>query len=180
MRRVSLSPQFRSLSCPYFVKRASAPHFNVPFVRARRFTPCYIVGFATTNHALYFSWPQQTKVCPPAALAASLLACLLPACCRCMLSRLVSCSTCVLLRVAHNPLSYELLAGLLYLQQRLRLRSSTPPPRQPAETIETEVTENAGPLLSSPAAAYTCVYLGKRAIWPHSLRRPTLCMPSFL
>lgn len=108
MRRVSLSPQFRSLSCPYFVKRASAPHFNVPFVRARRFTPCYIVGFATTNHALYFSWPQQTKVCPPAALAASLLACLLSACCRCMLSRLVSCSTCVLLRVAPNPLSYAL------------------------------------------------------------------------
>ena len=86
----------------------TTPGWPVLLMVSRDCTPCYIVGFATTNHALYFSWPQQTKVCPPAALAASLLACLLSACCRCMLSRLVSCSTCVLLCVAPNPLSYAL------------------------------------------------------------------------
>ena len=30
------------------------------------------------------------------------------------------------------------------------------------------------------ARGRTCVYLGKRAIWPHSLRRPPSCLPSFL
>ena len=93
MRRVSLSPQFRSLSCPYFVKRASAPHFNVPFVRARRFTPCYIVGFGTMNHVLYFHRHDKQR-CAPArrpSLAAAHFACLLCACCRCVQAHLVSC-----------------------------------------------------------------------------------------
>ena len=53
-----------------------------------RFTPCYIDKFSTTNHGFYCSWArQQTKVRPPAALAAAHLACL---CCCCVQAHLVA------------------------------------------------------------------------------------------